>query len=136
MALKVNINPLLNNYADYEQCCICGIKTRYWYDPRDVALCTTCAKTAKSSEIPTKIKWFASCLQQKEKINRAYRVHGSVTTVSWSSEYPEQAIVQAEIPNAGGQGQPAHFSFCIPDEDGHGLTGKQLEVTIKVKQGQ
>lgn len=42
-----------------ENCCVCRAKTNYWYTPMDVALCETCAKTAKRSELPTKAEWCA-----------------------------------------------------------------------------
>lgn len=42
-----------------ERCCLCRAPTNYWYTPKDVALCTACAKKAKRSEIPTKSEWCA-----------------------------------------------------------------------------
>lgn len=42
-----------------ERCCLCRTKTRYWYTPKDVALCQQCAQTATAKEIPTKREWIA-----------------------------------------------------------------------------
>jgi hypothetical protein len=43
-----------------ENCAFCHGKTRYWYTPRDVAVCPTCAAFRSVSEVPTKAEWLAA----------------------------------------------------------------------------
>lgn|GEM_PF-3090729 len=43
-----------------ENCCVCRTPTRFWFTPRDVALCPPCAETATESSLPTKTEWFAA----------------------------------------------------------------------------
>ena len=40
-----------------ENCCMCYTKTRFWYTPKDVALCKICAATAEIEQIPDKVDW-------------------------------------------------------------------------------
>ena len=54
-----------------ERCCLCRTHTRYWYPPKDVALCPGCAKTAKRSDIPTKTEWYR---KERESEAREYKV--------------------------------------------------------------
>jgi hypothetical protein len=42
-----------------ENCGICRQKTRYWYRPKDVAVCPECAKTRMPTEVPSKSEWVA-----------------------------------------------------------------------------
>lgn len=43
-----------------ENCCLCHRPTRFWWGkgPANVALCESCAKTAKRTDLPTKEEWF------------------------------------------------------------------------------
>jgi hypothetical protein len=41
-----------------EFCCRCQKLTRYWYQPKDVALCLSCAAIVDDKDIPTKVEWF------------------------------------------------------------------------------
>lgn len=40
-----------------EHCCFCYRLTRFWYEPKDVAVCQSCADTHEPSEVPTKAIW-------------------------------------------------------------------------------
>lgn len=40
-----------------ESCALCTRPTNYWYEPRDVAVCQECAKTASVADVPTKREW-------------------------------------------------------------------------------
>lgn len=42
-----------------ERCCVCDTRTTFWYTPKDVALCPTCAETADATALPTKAQWCA-----------------------------------------------------------------------------
>ena len=42
-----------------ERCCLCRKPTRFWYTPKDVALCEACATTATPAALPTKEAWIA-----------------------------------------------------------------------------
>lgn len=42
-----------------ERCCICDSKTKFWYEPNDVALCPTCAESAEAAALPSKPNWIA-----------------------------------------------------------------------------
>lgn len=46
-----------------EPCSICYERTKFWYVPKDVALCQRCAKTAKPDDIPSKERWCANVEQ-------------------------------------------------------------------------
>lgn len=43
-----------------ERCCVCRKQTRYWFTPKDIALCLDCAETATPESLPTKDEWFDS----------------------------------------------------------------------------
>ena len=45
-----------------ERCCFCWKRTNYWRAKEDVAVCPTCAKKHKASEVPTKREWIKECL--------------------------------------------------------------------------
>ena len=47
-----------------ERCCFCWKRTNYWYSPKDVAVCRSCAKTHKVSEVPAKRDWIKECLSK------------------------------------------------------------------------
>ena len=53
MALKVTHDAS----APKERCCLCRTPTIAWYNTKEVALCFTCAKTAKHSYLPSKAEW-------------------------------------------------------------------------------
>lgn len=40
-----------------ENCCFCRTSTKYWYVPKDVAMCPDCAKEALAEEVPDKLDW-------------------------------------------------------------------------------
>lgn len=42
-----------------ERCCFCRTPTRYWFQPKDVAVCQDCAEHMTVAEVPTKDEWFA-----------------------------------------------------------------------------
>jgi predicted amidophosphoribosyltransferase len=42
-----------------ERCCMCRAPTPWWRSVEDVALCPTCAKKTKASELPRKAEWIA-----------------------------------------------------------------------------
>lgn len=57
MSLRVTKEPEDLSELPAEDCCICETPTRYWHRS-DVALCQSCAKTTRLSELPTKAEWF------------------------------------------------------------------------------
>lgn len=40
-----------------EHCCFCRRPTRYWFAPKDVAVCRACAPHAEAKDVPTKKMW-------------------------------------------------------------------------------
>lgn len=54
-----------------ENCCLCRAATRWWWGTgaRNVALCQSCAKTAKESDLPTKVEW---CAKERQLNPRLY----------------------------------------------------------------
>jgi hypothetical protein len=40
-----------------ERCAFCRSKTRFWFAPKDVAVCQECALTRAESEVPSKRAW-------------------------------------------------------------------------------
>ena len=40
-----------------ENCCLCEKPTAFWYEPKDVACCPTCAETATHESLPSKKEW-------------------------------------------------------------------------------
>lgn len=46
-----------------EPCCICGCATRFWFTPKDVACCPSCAEFAAAKDIPCKRDWLNANLQ-------------------------------------------------------------------------
>lgn len=59
-----------------EPCCFCGKGARTWYEPRDVAVCETCAETRDPSEVPSKTAWCAAVDAATERTRltpKAYR---------------------------------------------------------------
>lgn len=43
-----------------ERCAFCKKSTHFWYEPKDVAVCQKCAKTATPELVPSKADWMAS----------------------------------------------------------------------------
>lgn len=42
-----------------ERCCVCDVPTKFWYTPKDVALCKPCAANAQEADLPAKPEWMA-----------------------------------------------------------------------------
>lgn len=40
-----------------EPCAFCKTPTRYWYKPKDVAVCPGCAAKKKAEDVPSKREW-------------------------------------------------------------------------------
>jgi hypothetical protein len=60
--------PVIQEPGDFtgqpaEHCCLCRAHTRFWYQPKDVALCLTCAEAAADTDIPSKADW---CAKERE----------------------------------------------------------------------
>lgn len=55
-----------------EHCCLCRAQTRFWHKKTDVALCESCAKTAKIVDLPTKKEWIEKELKIMGKIVDRY----------------------------------------------------------------
>lgn len=47
-----------------ERCCLCDSRTKFWYEPHDVALCPACAQGADAATLPTKAQW---CADQRRR---------------------------------------------------------------------
>lgn len=45
------------SWWERERCCFCRERTRFWYVPKDVAVCDRCAKHADASDVPSKKEW-------------------------------------------------------------------------------
>lgn len=43
-----------------EHCCVCDQPTKFWYTPKDIALCPSCAQIAVADALPCKENWIAS----------------------------------------------------------------------------
>lgn len=43
-----------------EHCCFCHRITHFWYEPKDVAVCPSCAATRLVRNVPNKEDWCAS----------------------------------------------------------------------------
>lgn len=56
MAIRVTREPA--GPPPYERCCFCRTPTSFWYTPKDVPCCPTCAKTHKVDDVPTKLVWW------------------------------------------------------------------------------
>lgn len=41
----------------FENCCFCRTPTGFWFLPKDVAVCFTCAETAELEDVPDKATW-------------------------------------------------------------------------------
>lgn len=69
--LKVTPEP--DGLEGMEHCCLCRVPTRFWYKPKDVALCVDCAKTATVAKLPSKSAWCTA-----ERYLRYYNVRGII----------------------------------------------------------
>lgn len=63
VVLEPSETPLPN--WPLENCALCFKPTRYWYEPKDIALCQSCAKTAEAEALPSKVEW---CTQVRERM--------------------------------------------------------------------
>lgn len=45
-----------------EYCCFCFSPTPFWYTPKDVAVCPSCAETKTPDQVPSKSDWSKSCI--------------------------------------------------------------------------
>lgn len=45
------------NWELAEKCTFCEKPTKYWYTPKDVAVCPNCAETHNPQDVPTKREW-------------------------------------------------------------------------------
>lgn len=43
-----------------ERCAFCRAKTRYWFAPKDVAVCLACSEIKNARDVPTKRDWCAA----------------------------------------------------------------------------
>lgn len=43
-----------------EHCAFCKAPTHYWYVPKDVAVCPTCAEVRNADDVPCKRDWINS----------------------------------------------------------------------------
>jgi hypothetical protein len=43
-----------------EPCAFCSRPTRYWFTPKDVAVCLICALAHEAADVPSKKEWFVS----------------------------------------------------------------------------
>jgi hypothetical protein len=50
-------DPFPGDEGISENCCICREPTYFWYRPKDVALCKSCAKKVDADDLPDKIDW-------------------------------------------------------------------------------
>lgn len=57
MAIPVTHDQDEINDGISERCCFCRAPTRYWYLPKDVAVCPDCAPYAKAEDVPAKREW-------------------------------------------------------------------------------
>ena len=55
--IKVKHEPMDLMEAPPEKCFRCGCETRFWYEPKDVAVCRECAKSLGASDVPSKAQW-------------------------------------------------------------------------------
>lgn len=51
-----------------ERCCMCREFTPYWYAPKDVALCPSCAEKTLLSSLPSKREW----CEKERKLTDSY----------------------------------------------------------------
>lgn len=48
------------NWWPAEACAFCKTPTRYWYAPKDVAVCQSCADSHEEHDVPCKRDWLNS----------------------------------------------------------------------------
>ena len=71
MALKVVHDGSADGDVQ-ERCCMCRAKTRFWYDPKDVAMCEPCAKKTKHEDVPSKAEWCEKEHRLDPQLSRPY----------------------------------------------------------------
>ena len=47
-----------------ENCCFCFKLTRFWYQPKDVAVCPSCASDHTPDDVPSKMMWCDAVAQK------------------------------------------------------------------------
>ncbi len=51
------------------ECCFhCFSPTTFWYEPKDVACCPSCAKTVEPADVPTKAAWCRAVLAKYPRL--------------------------------------------------------------------
>lgn len=70
--LVIMRNPILDEPGDYELCCFCFEKTKFWHEGNDVACCQSCSKKYTTRDLPTKEEW-----------SKAVRETGKLRTYAW-----------------------------------------------------
>lgn len=55
MAIEVTQEPPSSEPS--ERCCFCWQRTRFWYEPKDVAVCPICAEASNPDDVPAKVAW-------------------------------------------------------------------------------
>lgn len=55
--IPVTIEPESLTQFGSENCCFCYKVTKFWYEPKDVAVCVNCATTHSVDQVPTKKAW-------------------------------------------------------------------------------
>jgi hypothetical protein len=61
MPIRLTLAP--DAYQDghvLERCCFCRALTSYWYARKDVAVCESCGRRHKASDVPSKERWCAA----------------------------------------------------------------------------
>jgi len=43
----------------HEHCAFCGIETPYWFEEKDVPVCTKCAVLVSEKDVPSKQEWIS-----------------------------------------------------------------------------
>lgn len=69
MAIKVRREALGTTEGSgvVEDCCVCGRPTTFWFVPKDVAVCSECARSVEPADLPTKEEWCSSGFVPKAK---------------------------------------------------------------------
>lgn len=66
-----------------EHCAICRQKTKFWYEPKDVACCTVCALQVDAEDLPTKEQWCKrEGILMKPRIDRVKTVELTATSTA------------------------------------------------------
>lgn len=51
----------------FEKCCFCWKSTRFWYAPKDVAVCELCASASDPDDVPDKETWCKQADRREKK---------------------------------------------------------------------